>query len=65
MNEIHRRVADIADMNGDDEAQHSMEDDLRQDFIRYVADLSDNSITSAMARAVLQTSDMDFARWCA
>lgn len=48
----------------DDEKAHSLEDALRRDFIRYIAEYGTGEL-KVMARAVLETEDMDFSRWCA
>lgn len=42
---------------------HSKEDDLRDDFIKYVASLDGD--VAKLAREVLKTNNIDFARWCA
>lgn len=66
MDQIQKRIDEIKHHNGDDEAQHGLEDDLRADFLKYVADWGycDHHI-SAKARLVLTTSKMSFARHCA
>jgi CHASE3 domain sensor protein len=64
LEEIQKRVEDIRATAGDDEVAHSREDDLRKDFIEYVASLQNESL-AAKARAVLETEKIDFYRWCA
>jgi len=41
LDDIQKRVARIRKAKGDDETAHSMEDDLRADFIRHVAMFGD------------------------
>jgi hypothetical protein len=62
--QIQERIQDIKATAGDDEMAHSLEDVLREDFIRYVSTYEDESLAVA-ARLVLSTSEMDFHRWCA
>ena len=50
------RWTDIEAMAGDDEAAHSAEDALRRDALETIA---------ALAEIALDTSHIDFARWCA
>ena len=47
----------------DDEGAHSMEDGLREEFIRYVAKRKDH--LGKKARLILTTNDIDFRRWYA
>jgi len=61
--DIMERVVDIKRIAGDDERAHSEEDKLHQDVLRAIADGAPNS--SLLARAALETCDLDFARWCA
>lgn len=63
--EIKDCIRDIADTHaGDDESQHSLEDSLHKEFIQHVAEVGPPEL-AAMAKLVLTTSDMQFARWCA
>ena len=62
--DVQYRVDGIRAINGDDEAAHSMEDDLMRDFIQYVADTATPSLAEK-ARVVLSTSEINFNRWCA
>jgi hypothetical protein len=60
------RVLAIADESHDDEKAHGMEDDLRHEVLLWIA----NSGCSAeeatgLAKEVLKTSEIKFARWCA
>lgn len=52
---------------GDEEVAHSMEDDLRRDFIRSIAsgEWGASLDLQIAARLVLSTDDLDFPRWCA
>ena len=62
--EIKKRIQEIASKSGDDETQHGQEDALRAAFIEAVA--REGSYPWAeMAKEILKTDDMDFARWCA
>lgn len=63
LKQIEERVERIRRMAGDDEAAHSEEDELRHDFIEYVASLP--IPLAKKAWAVLETSGIRFARWCA
>lgn len=66
LEQIEMRVKDIEDVSGDPEVAHGLEDRLREDFIKYVASLSDHLPQLAeKARLVLTTSDIDFPRWTA
>ena len=62
--EVKRRVAEIASCSGDPEAAHSMEDDLHRDVLRVIADRSCKD-PAAFAKAALATLALDFPRWCA
>ena len=63
LDKIERRVRKIKNKIHDDEMAHSMEDDLREDFIKYIA--SHENEYQEMAIAVLRTNKLKFARWCA
>lgn len=68
VNQIHRKVKAILAVVGDDEMAHSMEDQLHLEFITYIASLDGSLSAKALsekAKAVLKTSNMPFARWCA
>ena len=47
----------------DDESAHSMEDDLREGFIEYIATRKDS--LGDKARLILTTNEIEFERWCA
>ena len=61
--EALKRVQEINDMSYDDESAHANEDRLHQDFIEFVAKRKD--CLGKIARIVLSTKDIRFARWCA
>ena len=63
--EIVQRVNEIREHADDDEKAHRMEDDLRRDFILFIAEVYRHSPIGAMAGEVLRSEDIDFARWCA
>lgn len=64
MKEIERRIEEIRLVAGDDEVAHGKEDDLHEAFIQYVAETAAEPLAS-MAKRVLSTKDIHFARWCA
>lgn len=47
----------------DDEAAHSLEDDLREGVLKAIAAGAENP--AELARLALTTSAIEFARWCA
>ena len=61
--EIQRRIDSIIDVIDDDEVAHCEEDDLRKDFIEYIAKRKDS--LGKKARLILTTNELNFARWCA
>lgn len=61
--EAKERVEEIEDIKTDDEAAHSAEDSLHRDFIIHVAKRKD--AIGNIARIILTTDKIDFARWCA
>lgn len=66
--EIERRVEDIRQkgvLEGDDEDAHGMEDNLREDFIRGLAEktiVGDDEEIRRLAGLVLSTQEFDFSR---
>jgi hypothetical protein len=64
IDKIKLEVARIDAMKGDYEIAHSAEDSLRDDFILYVAEHGESGLAE-MAREVLKTNELDFARHCA
>jgi hypothetical protein len=63
IDEVKARVEEIEAWKGDDEAAHGKENQLREDFIRYVAETATPSLAEK-ARLVLSTNHIEFARWC-
>jgi hypothetical protein len=61
--EILTAIQKIKDERDDDEMQHVYEDNLRNSFIEFVAERKDK--LGQLARLVLSTNKLDFARWCA
>jgi len=63
LEEVKIRTANIAASQFDDEAAHSMEDDLYEDIIRSIAaGLCDDPI--AVCTEAIKTKTIEFARWC-
>jgi hypothetical protein len=58
------RVAAMANI-GDDEAAHSLEDDLHRAVLRHIADRPTSRANGQLARLALRTQHLNFARWCA
>ena len=58
------RVQAIKDIAGDDEVAHGTEDHLYQQFIEDIANGQTEDIQE-IAKIILTTEDIDFARWCA
>ena len=65
--EVRQRVKTIRDIgNGDPEASHGREDDLREAFIRWIAGSAQVPVeVKEIAIEIIQTSTIDFPRWCA
>lgn len=62
--EIRKRIKEIKGIRESDwEAKHGMEDQLRHDVLRAIADGA--SDPAALAKEVLKTSLLDFRRECA
>lgn len=62
INEIRKRIKNISNISGDDEAAHSLEDRLRHDVLKAIADGAENA--KELAIEALKTSEINFARWC-
>jgi hypothetical protein len=62
LEEIKERLQYIESISDDDEAAHGREDDLYEEFIRYVADNAPEPL-SELAREVLKSKDITFERW--
>jgi ribosome recycling factor len=61
LEEIKIRVNQIRSNAYDDEKAHSMEDELREDFIKFIS--REDSPFADMAKQILKTSKIDFCRW--
>jgi len=64
LEEIRNRIEDIKNEDGDDEAQHGLEDLLHLNFIKYISNLKDCKL-AILAEEILLVDKMPFARWCA
>lgn len=62
--EIAVKVGYIRDIAGDDEAAHGREDALHQEVLQAIAE-GRCADPAACARAALETTNIEFARWCA
>jgi hypothetical protein len=62
--DIKKRIENIELLVGDDEAAHSEEDGLRDDFIRWIAETETGEL-GEKAKLILSTNDIYFHRWCA
>lgn len=60
--EIRQRIEKIKKVRGDAEKAHGEEDQLRWEFITYVAETYMGSLATK-ARLVLSTSKIRFGRW--
>lgn len=58
---IKKRIKKIKNIQDDDEVAHRMEDDLYTNFIKYVSKRRDK--IGIMAKEILKTKRIDFARW--
>lgn len=58
-------IAEITRLRGDDESQHSIEDDMRKKVLRAIAAGIDPETARRLAKLALSTEDLHFARWCA
>ncbi|MCK5016933.1 MAG: hypothetical protein KAS32_07655 [Candidatus Peribacteraceae bacterium] len=61
--EAKNRIEHLKEIAGDDEAAHIEEDDLRDDFILYVAKRKDR--IGKIAKIILTSEEVQFSRWCA
>lgn len=65
LEEVEKRIAEIRGSAMDDERAHSLEDQLRVDFLRWLAEHPRPVvITHQLAQPVLSTERIDFARHC-
>jgi hypothetical protein len=61
---IKESISYIQDRINDDEKAHLAEDELREAFIRYIAEGGKEQLAEK-ARLVLSTNEFDFERWYA
>lgn len=59
--DVRFRVAEIAAMADDPEAAHGFEDSLWSEVLRAIAKGADDP--AGLARAALETLELDFPRW--
>ncbi len=64
LNEAEESVSKIKRMRADDEAAHSREDALYLAFVEWIAKTG-NAEQASVAREILKTQQIEFARWCA
>ena len=64
LDEARAEVERIKAMAGDDEAAHAAEDNFRERVLRWIADGKADD-PQHLALIALQTSKIDFQRWCA
>jgi hypothetical protein len=62
--EVQKRIDEIKAKRFDDEAAHSMEDDLHRDVLSAIA-RGECADPAECARLALTTFEIDFARWYA
>ena len=62
--EFEMRVKEIDQSRGDSEGAHDLEDCLYTDFVKYIAKTGDKE-QCRMAKAILETKKIKFARWTA
>ncbi len=61
--EARERLEEIRGIAGDDEVAHSKEDEFHRDVLSLIATGCHNG--QELARIAIQTSEIQFARWCA
>jgi hypothetical protein len=64
LEEIQNRIEEIRQKSYDDEAARDMEDALREDSIRWIAEV-DGIGFEQKAKLVLTTNNIEFERWTA
>ena len=64
LSQVKQKIDEIAASQWDDEAAHSLEDNLYFDFVKHVSEVADGELKDT-ALEVLKTKELDFARWCA
>lgn len=63
--EIHQRIATIRSSVNDPEAAHDEEDDLWRRVLEAIASGEHEGSPQDLARAALQSREINFPRWCA
>lgn len=64
LDDIRQRIAKIHELQKDDEAAHSEEDDLHSDVLKAIAEETCEEPVEA-ARLALTTEQITFQRYCA
>ena len=64
LGEIRSCIEKIKEEVGDNGTQHSMEDALHLDFIKYVSKYGNKEL-AVLAEEILLVDKLPFARWCA
>lgn len=62
--DVFRKLSEIADVVGDYEAAHSREDDLYYDLLKAIA-AGECDDPEACARVAISSKHLDFPRYCA
>jgi hypothetical protein len=62
---IREQIAKIAQLDGDDESQHVLQDDLTEWVLRVIADAVPEEDPAALAKEVIKVYELTFSRWCA
>ena len=62
IDDIKTKINQIKSVKTDDGFAHEIEDDLRDSFIKFVAENGDENLKQ-MALEILKTKDIDFTRW--
>jgi len=65
LGEVKARVEEIAQLHGDDEAQHGKEDSLWKDVLQAIVSAKTLKEAKQLAHEALKTKDLEFQRWCA
>lgn len=64
IDDVQARIEAIRNLEGDPEAQHSMQDNLHCDVLEAIAS-GECADPAALAKAALETLSIKFPRWCA
>jgi len=63
--DVNKRVQEVADNTGDPEVAHSMEDALLWEVLEEISEGKHPLNAAEIAQAALKTRKMGFPRWCA